>query len=445
MEPILEDISLLKRAYWLINLRWIAAAFLAASTFLAVSYWKIELDTRALYSLAAGLIAYNLVLVFLLKVFAELQKWVIHASIVVQAFADLSILTAVLHYSGGVENPFFLFFVFHVIIASVLFQRWLSYLEATLAVALFGLLILSEYLEIIPHHGLTGFISANLYSDSHYLLVVFFVFSTTVYLVSYMTSSISAQLNKQQSEYRRTNTLLQEKDRRQNEYVSRVTHDIKGHLSAVKSCLDIVTADMLGALNEKQRDMVQRANQRTSKCMAFVTALHRLSNVRLTGELEMEKFSLKDAVLDAIAAVEARAKNKAINLSYEIEESADEVYGNDVLIEETIANLLMNAVKYTPAGGSVKVDVAERPETVLVRISDTGIGIPPDEMGKLFNEFFRGSHARNIERDGTGLGLSIAKEVIERHGGKIWAENREGGGSVFSFTLLKAPPKETTS
>jgi signal transduction histidine kinase len=186
---------------------------------------------------------------------------------------------------------------------------------------------------------------------------------------------------------------------------------------------------------------MQRADLRTSKCMAFVTALRRLSNVRLADELEMKNFSLKKAVLDAIEAVENKAKDKSLYLTHTITPAANDIYGNDVLIEETISNLLMNAVKYTPAGGSVAVDVTDAGDSILVRISDTGIGIPPDEIGKLFTEFYRASNAKRIEKDGTGLGLSIAKEVIERHGGRIWAQNREGGGSIFSLTLFKMPRK----
>jgi signal transduction histidine kinase len=444
MEAVLEEASLLKRAYWLINLRWFATAFLAAATFAASSLWKIHLQSTALYFLAVCLVVYNCILIVLLKRLAKSQRHNVPASvqkiILLQASADLVILTAVLHYSGGVENPFFFFFLFHVMISSTLFTKRLSYLEATLAVALFGLLILTEYLGILAHHSLQGFFPASLYKDGPYVAGVFFVFTTTVYLVSYMASSISEQLRRQQAGLRHLNALLQEKDHRQNEYVSRVTHDIKGHLSAVKSCLDLVTAKMVGPLNEKQMDLVERADLRTSKCMAFVKALHRLSNVRLTDELEMKSFSLKKAVLDAVEAVENRAKSKSITLTHNIDPQADYIRGSGVLIEETLSNLLMNAVKYTPAGGSVAVEVADGGDSVLVRITDTGIGIPPDEIDKLFTEFFRAKNAKTVEKDGTGLGLSIAKEVIERHGGRIWAQNRQGGGSIFTFTLLKAPP-----
>ena len=324
---------------------------------------KIPLQTRALYGLAAFLVIYNFILLFLLKKISRSQDASVLASVrrivVLQTLADLVILTAVLHFSGGIENPFFLYFLFHVIIASALFPKWLSYLEATLAVILFGLLISSEYLQLVPHYGLQGFFPATLFRDGPYVLGMFFVFATTVYLVSYMASSISEQLRRQQAGYRHVNALLQAKDYRQNEYVSRVTHDIKGHLSAVKSCLDIVTAKMVGTLNEKQFDLIQRAAQRTTKCMSFVKALRRLSNLRLTDKLEMENFSLKNAVIGAIAAVDQRAASKSISISYDIGQSAEYVYGNDVLIEETISNILMNAVKYTPDSGSIKIETIE--------------------------------------------------------------------------------------
>ena len=109
-----------------------------------------------------------------------------------------------------------------------------------------------------------------------------------------------------------------------------------------------------------------------------------------------------------------------------------------MLLEDTVTNLLSNAIKYTPAGGSVRLRARDEGEHVLIEVSDTGIGIPPDELDKVFNEFYRASNARQTVRDGTGLGLSMAREVIERHGGRIWAESG-GTGTTFYLTLLKPP------
>ena len=117
-------------------------------------------------------------------------------------------------------------------------------------------------------------------------------------------------------------------------------------------------------------------------------------------------------------------------------DNADEkVYGNQISIEELTTNILLNGIKYTPAGGTVTLTTEKDAEFVTIEVSDTGIGVPEDELPKIFDEFYRASNARATERDGTGLGLSLAKQIIERHGGKIWARSHLGQGTTLSFTL----------
>jgi signal transduction histidine kinase len=448
MEPLLQSKSLVERAYWLIRLRWIAIAVLGVATFTASKIFYVSLPTHKLYLMAGVLILYNFLLFDLLNYFTWGGKSPSHKTIsriiTFQISADLFILTAILHYSGGIENPFFLYFVFHMIIASILLTPWQSYLQATLALLLFGLMVLLEYQETIPHYKLAGFISHELYSDSLFVFVTFGVLSTTLYLVVYMTTSISAQLRERQEDYESANLQLKEKDHLKNEYVLRLTHDIRGHLAAIQSCLNIVSDRIVGQLNEKQADLIERASRRTSKCMAFVTALLKLTRMKLSGHVDMSYFPLKNVFFNTIAAIEGRAAAKSINLNYQIESSIDDVFGVPVLIEESITNMLLNAIKYTPEKGSVSLFAKDKGDHILIQVRDTGIGIPENEIDKIFNEFFRASNARKIERNGTGLGLSIVKQITEMHGGKIWVENNPTGGSTFSFTLPKSSAKTAT-
>jgi signal transduction histidine kinase len=173
--------------------------------------------------------------------------------------------------------------------------------------------------------------------------------------------------------------------------------------------------------------------------MAFVMALLKLTRMKLSGRLEVERFSLRNCVLSSLASVQNRAKEKSIVLHHEIDPAVNEVLGEAVLIEETITNMLFNAVKYTPAGGRVGMEVRPDGDFVQVKIVDTGIGVPEAALPHLFQEFYRADNARAVERDGTGLGLAFARQVVERHGGRIWVENNAGGGSTFTFTLPNGP------
>ena len=439
MESLLKSTSLIQRAYWLIRLRWVAVGTLATATFVAGEIMKVSLPASGLYAISGLLLVYNL------TVYELLRRWTrrgkepssnrIGRILTFQISGDLLILASILHFSGGIENPFVFFFVFHMIIASILRSRGQSYLQATLVVILFGGFVILEGARVIPHYGLAGFSGHGLYDDWTFVLGFLFDFTVTLYLVVYMTTSIGEQLRTHQNQLEKANELLQEKDHVKNEYVLRVTHDIKGHLAAIESCLEVVSNGMLGPLNDKQKDFVERAHRRTTKCMAFVMALLKLTRMKLSGRLDVERFSLRACVLSSLASVQSRAREKSIVLDHRIDPAVDQMMGEGVLIEETVTNMLFNAVKYTLAGGRVGMEVKPDGDFVQVKIMDTGIGIPEAALPYIFQEFYRAENARAVERDGTGLGLAFAKQVVERHGGRIWAENNPSGGSTFTFTL----------
>ncbi|MBP7053217.1 MAG: HAMP domain-containing histidine kinase [Phycisphaerae bacterium] len=443
MESLLKSTSLVQRARWLIGLRWVAIAALGCATFGADEFMGVSLAASALYAMVAVLLVYNLGLHTLLRYWThearEPSEARIGGIITFQISADLLILATILHFSGGIENPFLFFFAFHMIIASILRSRRQSYLQATLAVGLFGGLVVLEAAGWLKHHSLEGFAGHGLFRDWTYVFGTLFVFTVTLYLIVYMTTSISEQLRRQQEGLERANAQLQEKDQVKNQYVLRVTHDIKGHLAAVLSCLDLVVDQMLGPLNDKQKDFIGRAHHRTTKCLEFITALLKLTRMKLTGMLEVEQFSLKKSILNALALVHNRAQGKSISLSHRIDPQVDRIWGEAVLIEETIANVLFNAVKYTPPGGKVSLEAEAEGDRVRIRVADTGIGVPEADASRIFDEFYRADNARETERDGTGLGLAFARQVIERHGGRIWLENNPGGGSIFTFTLPTGP------
>lgn len=446
MQGLLKSTSLVQRAYWLIRLRWVAIAALAAAAFGASEFMGVSLPVARLYTIAAVVLLYNLGLYELLRYWTQGGKEPSDARIggilAMQISTDLFILTAILHFSGGIENPFLLFFAFHMIIASILRSRRQSYMQATLAVILFGGLVVLEAIEGLPHYSLKGFAGHGLYRDGRYVLGTLFVFSVTLYLIVYMTTSISEQLSRHQEALERANAQLREKDKVKNEYVLRVTHDIKGHLAAVLGSLDVISGEMLGPLNAGQRDFVSRAYRRTTSCLEFIGALLKLTRMKLTGRLEAEQFSLRKCVLNALSLVQSRAGDKSIALAHRMDPDIEMIWGESVLIEDTIANILLNAFKYTPQGGRVDLEVKRDHDFVQIRVADTGIGVPESALPRLFEEFYRADNARATERDGTGLGLAFAKQVVERHGGQIWFQDNPGGGSVFTFTLPVAPAED---
>jgi len=441
MEPVSENIRLVKRAYWLIKLRWAAILFVGAATYVSQNFLDIELQDVALYGVAIFLAVYNATMLLLLNHFAKRGNEVPHTAvkkmITFQISADLLILTVLLHFSGGIENPFVFYFIFHMIIASILLSVRESFLQATFAVLLFCLIILLEYLQLIPHYCLRGFTPYCLHRSNLYILGILFVFTTAIYLAVYMASYIAVRLKRAEQAYKQANILLQKKDRIKDEYVLRVTHDIKAHLATIQSCLGLVVNKVVGPLDEKSAEFINRAHARTIKLKNFVKTLLKLTEMRLSDKFEMNAFSLRDTVHNAVAAVRTKAEDKSIILNCNVESSVDKIIGNQFSMEEVTSNLLLNAIKYTPEKGSVTINVKNGNDCVVIEIADTGIGIPVDELGKVFDEFFRASNARKTKKDGTGLGLSIAKYIMERHGGEIWVDSIEDVGTKFWITLPK--------
>ncbi|MHC4286415.1 MAG: response regulator, partial [Planctomycetota bacterium] len=198
MKPVPENNRLYKRAHWLITLRWIAIVCVVFGTYICDRVLALELQVTALYSIAILLAGYNVAMLLLLnrlnKGENKLTCREVKKIINFQISADLLLLTALLHFSGGIENPLVFYFTFHMIIASILLSLRESYFQATFAVLLFGFLVLLEYLQFIPHYCLRGFVSHCLHRDGPYLVGTFFVFATALYLTVYMTSYIAARL-----------------------------------------------------------------------------------------------------------------------------------------------------------------------------------------------------------------------------------------------------------
>ncbi len=429
--------GLAERLYWLIRLRWIAVAGAFSTVLFATQCLKFSLPVFPIYTIIASLFAYNIVFFSLLIRFGEKSPALINKIANAQISLDLLSLAGLMHFSGGIENPFIFYFVFHMIIASILLSPKASFLQATLAVSLFFAIVISEFMGRLPHYCLKGLIINCEHHNLIYIGGVSFVFITTLYIAVYLTTSISNRLRQREKVLGETNEQLKEKDRVKSEYVLRVSHDIKGDLAAIQSCLEPVARGITGGLNPKQLDLIQRAAHRTDKLMFFVKALLEVTRIKLSRAVKMDYFSFQGALSEAIDYVALKAKEKDISLDFYVDPTIDRIRGSKEYIQETLSNLLANSVKYTPRNGKIDIRVIDKGNRVLIEIADNGIGIPREELPRIFEEFYRAANAKQTEKDGTGLGLSIAKQIVEIHNGKIWVESEEGKGSTFRIELPK--------
>ena len=150
----------------------------------------------------------------------------------------------------------------------------------------------------------------------------------------------------------------------------------------------------------------------------------------------MKEVSLRRAIKNSLDGQRSLAQEKGIKLIVEIPEGLPRIKGSASRLQQVITNLVNNAINYTPEG-TITIRVQEQAKDLLVEVMDTGIGIPEEDISKLFEDFFRAS---NVEAKGTGLGLSITRRIVEAHGGRIWVESpysETNTGCKFSFTLPK--------
>lgn len=431
----LEDVELSNKIRWLIRLRWIAVAGVVATLFFVDKVIHIKLPYTALYSITVGLAIYNFIFLLYSKQSISLRCRNRFANL--QISLDLIALSFIIHFSGGVENPFIFYFVFHMIIASILLSLRAAYLQATLAVVLFLVIAAFENIGWLTHYPLTGVVMSGLYRNNLYVSAESFAFITTLYLLVYMATSITSRLRQRENELQDSNLALKKQDRIRSEYVLRVSHDIQAHLSAIHGCLKVLTGGFVGNLMPRQENFIKRAEYRTSTLLHYVKDLLDLARIKALRRIEIEILDLGSIIKTVLDSLHIKPQDRGLTLKWEIPADLPKIKVNEVRIKELFNNLIMNAIKYTPKGGSIIINAKEGKDSVTIEVADTGIGIPEEDKEKVFEEFYRSANAKKVERNGTGLGLSIARQIIEAHGGRIWVESKVGKGTKFKFTLPK--------
>lgn len=441
--PAILKEDLRKRISWFITLRWPAGAGLFLAITAARFLLGLPLPLLPLYAGNLFLFAYNGACQLFnarLQSHLEAPDWPKRAQVLasVQIFLDLSLLTYLIYFSGGLENPFIIYYIFHMIISSILLTNRAAYFLATFAVLVFGAVTAAENLKFIPHHHLPGFGS----HDADHLAAVavlgrFLAFASTLYIAVYLTTAIVNRLRQREKELECSNMKLAEQDRLKSRYVMTVSHDMQAALSAIESCLQTVLHGFTGAIGQKSEQMIHRASARTQNLLRFVRDLLDVSRMRAESEMEKEKVRLIELIRREAELFHDPLREK--KLSFRLNNSAGDpvLLANRTAMSQLFNNLLSNAVRYTPSGGAVAVSLApaEAPGFLEVSVQDTGIGIPKESLPHLFTDFYRAGNAKQFAEAGTGLGLSIVKRIVDMHNGNIRVESELNKGTRFSFTL----------
>lgn len=232
-------------------------------------------------------------------------------------------------------------------------------------------------------------------------------------------------------------THLKELDRIKSEFVTTVSHDLRSPLTAILGYIELI--ERSGGLNEQQGEFIRRVQLSVGQITDLVSNLLDLG--RIEAGLDEAKENTPIAVLAryALESMRSSAESKDLILESNIPEALPMVLGAPIRLRQMIGNLLDNAIKYTPAGGFVQIEGEGESDQVILRVSDSGPGIPTADQPYLFDKFFRASNAPE-DLPGTGLGLSIVKSIVDNHNGRIWVESTLGEGTTFTVVLPTADP-----
>jgi signal transduction histidine kinase len=244
-------------------------------------------------------------------------------------------------------------------------------------------------------------------------------------------------------EIRMKSRALEAASRHKSEFLANMSHELRTPLNAIIGFSEVLAERMFGDVNEKQAEYLQDILASGRHLLSLINDILDLSKVE-AGKLELElgRFHLPTALDNALTLVRERATRHGITLSQTVDEQVADVVADERKVKQILLNLLSNAVKFTPQGGHVGVAATVSDGVVTIAVSDTGIGIAPDDQEAVFAEFRQVGRDGARKEEGTGLGLTLAKRFVELHGGRIWVQSQVGQGSTFAFTLpvrLKDP------
>jgi signal transduction histidine kinase len=219
-----------------------------------------------------------------------------------------------------------------------------------------------------------------------------------------------------------------------------VSHELRTPITSIVGYLEMLQDGAYGELNDRQADAVARVDGNSQRLLGLIDELLTLSRVQEQGlGLGDREVDLVRVVATACDVVAPAWATKGLDASVDLPAGPAPFVGDEDMLERVVVNLVGNAVKFTPSGGRIGVRLHLEADGAVVEVTDTGIGIPPEEQELLFTRFFRSSTAQQHAIPGSGLGLSIARHIVEMHGGTVGVESEPGVGTTFRVHLPRVP------
>jgi signal transduction histidine kinase len=231
---------------------------------------------------------------------------------------------------------------------------------------------------------------------------------------------------------------LKENDRLKDELVQNVSHELRTPLTFVKGYVDLLMDGEMGLINQEQHSTLQIVSDKTIEITRLIDDIMSLQRIS-ADNLILEPFEMTKLIEEAISGHRLTADQKGLSLEFEHQEKArGQIVADKGRLQQVIDNILVNAIKFSPNGGTIMLTMIDEPEEIKVQIADQGIGLPADKVERIFERFYQVDGTSRRRFGGAGIGLAIVKRIIDAHDGNIWVESEVNQGSTFYFSLPKS-------
>ena len=463
-----EYTDLTRVVSWFILLRWIAAVGVLITLVFVRYRLGYPLPYTLLYSLTGVLCLVNLLftLYYLAVKRKNLTRRELAVFLHVQIICDYVLLFFLIYFTGFLENPFAYFFVFHIMLTAFLFTSDIVLIYVSSLIVLFIGAFLFEYFRLIPHYQL----GENL--DPGYFRLYLpraIGLCSTLAITAYLITSIKRRIAEKGRRVEVELNRYKELDRIKSNFILQVTHELRGPIAAMNGYHEMLIRGLGGKLAPRAHELVGKANRRTENLLQIIDEMIDYAYMKSEEEVRYTNTDLnvREIIDYQLDIHSSQAIQKNIEFVVDCPDELRLVSNRD-LLNIILSNLLNNAIKYSPdsttitvkvdavytgarpsdaepaATGTTGAGLAAAGEMHLV-VEDQGYGIEPEELEKIFEEFYRSRKARELERDGTGLGLSIVQRAVEYLGGRLTVYSELDKGTTFHIFFAAGGENEQDS
>jgi signal transduction histidine kinase len=431
--PFLTKGILHARISWSIQLRWLAVTGYFIATLIASFILHLVFPYKLIWGLLVLLALVNLIYYIILKMVKDFSFKAELVFLQAHIIIDLIFLTLILHYSGGIENPVFLFYVFHVVISSIIFPGMVPAFIATFVIVLLSLLVYFEFTGIIPHYCI---FNAGIHENKTLIILTLTIFIITVYVTMYICTTFMRIFRDIKRQIDEKNRKLTEMDKQKSQFFLFSSHELKSPIIAIKSSIDGVLQSYREKLDSRASNILQRSSIRAQQMLNIIAELIYLSRNRIDlVDTKMNPIDIVQILRQVIDEERTYAESKHQELKITLPSKPAYIKAESEDFKRVFSNLLSNAIRYTDEKGRIEVAAKIDRQVFELTITDNGIGIPEKDLSKVFDEFYRSENAKRSVTFGTGLGLSLVRQVITNYAGEISVKSQEGKGTTFFIHL----------